>query len=58
MAKNVPIEIRNAGDGKLAIINGKTYTLLRYYENVSLEGVFFLAVAGRVPLRASDLDDH
>ena len=58
MAKNLPIEIRTTGDGKLAIINGKTYTLLRYYENVGLEGVFFLAVAGRVPLRASDLDDH
>lgn len=49
------ITIRN---GKVALINGKTYTLLRYYETNVLDGVFFLAVAGRVPLKPDDLAEH
>ncbi len=52
------ITIRNGANGKVAIINGKTYTLVRYYEHTALDGVFFLAVAGRVPLKPDDLAEH
>ena len=52
------ITVRNGATGKVAIINGKTYTLLRLYRDARLDGPFFLAVAGLVPLRSDDLADH
>lgn len=58
MADELQIKISDGPHGKLAIINGKTYALLRYYESNVLEGVFFLAVAGRTPLRPDDLVEH
>ena len=58
MANTPEITIRNGTTGKVAIVNGKTYNLLRYYQDEALEGIVFLAVAGRVPLRADDLADH
>ena len=58
MADELQITIHDGAHGKLAIINGKTYSLLRYYESRLLEGVFFLAVAGHTPLRADDLAEH
>jgi hypothetical protein len=58
MYDNLQLTIRESGSGKLAIINGKTYTLLRLYRHVRLGGIFCLIVAGRTPLRADDLADH
>jgi len=58
MANELQITIRDGANGKLAILNGKTYALLRYYESRALDGVFFLAVAGRTPLKADDLAEH
>jgi hypothetical protein len=58
MSDNLQLTIRESGSGKLAIINGKTYTLLRLYRHDRLGGIFCLAVAGRTPLRADDLDEH
>lgn len=52
------LTLRDGASGKLAIINGKTYTLLRLYQHRRLGGVFCLVVAGRTPLRADDLDEH
>jgi len=54
----VTITIRESATGKLAMINGKSYTLLRLYEDRRLDGIFCLAVAGRVPLKPTDLDEH
>ncbi len=42
MADELQIKISDGPHGKLAIINGKTYALLRYYESNVLEGVFSL----------------
>lgn len=56
--RKLQLTIRDGGDGKLAIINGKTYTLLRLYRHQALDGTFCLAVAGRTPLRPDDLADH
>lgn len=58
MANTPEIAVRPGATGKVAIINGKTYTLLRLYADTRLDGPFFLAVAGLVPLRADDLADH
>ncbi len=58
MANTPSITVRNGATGKVAIINGKTYALLRWYERPALDGVFFLAVAGRVPLKPDDLAEH
>jgi hypothetical protein len=58
MYDNLELTIRDSGTGKLAIINGKTYSLLRLYRHNRLGGVFCLIVAGRTPLRADDLDEH
>lgn len=58
MANELQITHSDGAHGKLAIINGKTYSLLRCYENRVLDGVFFLAVAGRTPLKADDLAEH
>jgi len=58
MSDNLQLTIRDGVSGKLAIINGKTYTLLRLYRHVRMGGIFCLMVAGRTPLRADDLDEH
>jgi hypothetical protein len=59
MSDNLIIEVQKAGDGRtLATINGKLYTLLAGYDDHRAGGWFFLAVAGRTPLKADDLDQH
>ena len=58
MSNDLQITVRDGASGKLAIINGKTYTLLRLYQHRRLGGIFCLAVAGLTRLRADDLDDH
>ncbi len=59
MSDNLIIEIQKAGDGRtLAMINGKLYSLLAGYDDHRAGGWFFLAVAGRTPLKAEDLDQH
>ena len=58
MNDKLQLTIRDSGSGKLAIINGKTYSLLNLYRHNRLGGVFCLIVAGRTPLRADDLDEH
>ena len=58
MYDNLNLTVRESGNGKLAIINGKTYTLLRLYRHNRLGGIFCLVVAGRTPLRADDLGEH
>jgi hypothetical protein len=55
---DLQLTIRDGASGKLAIINGKTYTLLRLYQHRRLGGIFCLAVAGLAGLRADDLDEH
>ena len=55
---NLHLTIRDSGNGKVAIINGKTYSLLRLYRYDRLGGIFCLVVAGRTPLRADDLDEQ
>ena len=56
MNDSLQLSIRN--NGKFAIINGKTYSLLRLYRTTRMGGIFCLAVAGRTPLRGDDLDEH
>jgi hypothetical protein len=58
MSDDLQLTIREGASGKLAILNGKTYTLLRLYRHRRLGGVFCLAVAGLTGLKAHDLDDH
>jgi len=59
MSDNLIIQVQKAGDGRtLALINGKLYTLLAGYDDHRAGGWFFLAVAGRTPLKAEDLDQH
>ena len=58
MNDELQLTIREGAGGKLAIINGKTYTLLRLYRDVRMGGIFCLAVAGRTALRADDLAEH
>ena len=59
MSDNLILETRKTGDGRaLALINGKLYTLLSGYDDHRAGGWFFLAVAGRTPLKADDLDQH
>ena len=58
MSDNLQLTIRDGANGKLAIINGKTYTLLRLYQHRWLGGIFCLVVAGRTRLKADDLDEH
>jgi hypothetical protein len=56
MGDNLIMEVQRAGDGRtLATINGKLYTLLAGYDDRRADGWFFLAVAGRTPLKADDL---
>ena len=58
MDDELQVTIREGASGKLAIINGKTYSLLRLYQDVRMGGIFWLVVAGRTPLRADDLAEH
>jgi hypothetical protein len=58
MSNELRITIRDGGGRKLAIINGKTYRLLRLYRHTRMGGIFCLVVAGRTPLRYDDLDEH
>jgi len=58
MSDELHITIHDGGSGKLAIINGKTYSLLRLYRHSWMDGIFCLMVAGRTPLRADDLGEH
>jgi hypothetical protein len=59
MSDNLILEIQKAGDGRtLALVNGKLYTLLAGYDDHRAGGWFFLAVAGRTPLKADDLAEH
>ena len=58
MSDNLQLTIREGASGKLAIINGKTYSLLRLYRHRKMGGIFCLAVAGRTSLRYEDLDEH
>ncbi len=59
MSDNLILETRKTGDGRtLALINGKLYTLLSGYHDHRARGWFFLAVAGRTPLKADDLAEH
>ena len=56
MGDNLIMEVQRAGDGRiLATVNGKLYTLLAGYDDRRADGWFFLAVAGRTPLKAEDL---
>ena len=59
MSDNLIIEVQRTGDGRsLALINGKLYSLLAAYDDHRAGGWFFLAVAGRTPLKADDLAEH
>jgi hypothetical protein len=59
MSDNLIIEVQKTGDGRtLATVNGKLYTLLAGYDDSRAGGWFFLAVAGRTPLKVEDLDEH
>jgi len=58
MSDKLQLTIRDSSSGKLAIINGKTYSLLRLYRYRRMGGIFCLVVAGRTRLRADDLDEH
>jgi hypothetical protein len=58
MSDDLHLTIRDGAHGKLAIINGKTYTLLRLYRHRRLGGVFCLVVAGKTRLRSDDLAKH
>jgi hypothetical protein len=46
------------GGRKVATVNGKTYTLLRAYKDGRWGPWLFLALAGRTPLQATDLEEH
>jgi hypothetical protein len=58
MSDDLQLTIRDGASGKLAIINGKTYTLLRLYRHRRVGGIFCLIVAGKTRLRADDLAEH
>jgi len=58
MSDNLQLTVREGASGKLAIINGKTYSLLRLYQDPRLGGIFCLIVAGRTSLKADDLAEH
>jgi hypothetical protein len=56
---NPHVEIQKTGDRTLAVINGKTYRLLRAYKEPRPdEGWMFLAVAGKTSLKPDDLAEH
>jgi hypothetical protein len=52
------IKIDTVDGGKVATINGKTYTLLRAYKDGRWGPWLFLALAGKTPLQATDLEEH
>ena len=58
MDDTLSLTLRENAAGKLVLLNGKTYTLLRLYRHDRLGGTFCLAVAGRTPLKADDLAEH
>ena len=58
MSDDLLLTIRDGANGKLAIINGKTYTLLRLYRHRRLGGIFCLVVAGKTRLQVTDLAEH
>lgn len=59
MKNNIPIQSCRTGDGRTVVrINGKVYNLLRGYGHHRAGGWFFLAVAGRTPLKPDDLDKY
>ena len=58
MSDDLQLTIRDGASGKLAIINGKTYTLLRLYRHRRVGGIFCLIVAGKTRLGADDLAEH
>ena len=58
MSDKLQLTLREGASGKLAIINGKTYSLLRLYQDQRLDGIFCLIVAGRTSLKADDLAEH
>ena len=58
MSDNLQLTIRESAGEKLAIINGKTYTLLRLYRHRRLGVVFCLVMAGKTRLDADDLAEH
>ena len=54
------IALRENGDHALAIVNGKTFRLLRgyQYDDGANDAWLFLAVAGKTPLKADDLAEN
>ena len=58
MSDDLQLTVRDGANGKLAIINGKTYTLLRLYRHRRLGGIFCLVVAGKTRLQVTDLAEH
>ena len=53
------LTVDKTGDGRTVVtLNGKVYTLLAGYQHHRTDGWFFLAVAGRTPLKADDLAEH
>ena len=58
MNDTLRLTIRDSGSGKLAIINGKTYSLLRLYREDRLGGAFCVIAAGRTGLKPEDLAEH
>ncbi len=58
MSDDLELIVREGASGKLAIINGKTYTLLCLYQHRRMGGVFCLSVAGKTRLQVTDLAEH
>ncbi len=58
MSNKLQFTIRDSGSGKLAIINGKTYSLVHLYRYTRMGGIFCLVVAGRTRLKTDDLDEY
>lgn len=52
------LKVQDGPEGKIAVINGKSYTFLRGYSYSAFSGWFWIAVAGKTRLRRDDLADH
>ena len=52
------LKVQDGPEDKIAVINGKTYTFLRGYNHSSLNGWFWIAVAGKTRLKSDDLAEH
>ena len=52
------LKVQDGLEGKIAVINGKTYTFLRGYKHHSLGGWFWFAVAGKTRLKKDDLAEY